>query len=59
MKGAMEVPSTVTVIIIQHTLIRRMKWESAFPISPAYSLKYSSCGLSTELLLQQWRNGGM
>lgn len=51
MKGAMEVPSTVTVIIMQYTLIRRMKWELAFPISPTYSLKYSSRGLSTEVLV--------
>lgn len=66
MKGAMEVPSTVTVLIMQYTLIGRMKWELAFPISPTYSLKYSSRGLSTELLvfllwLQHcsYRSGGM
>lgn len=75
MKGATEVPSTITVIIIQYTLIKRMKCELAFPISPTYSLnfKYSSHGLSpwkhtgtvgvspmaTPLLLQEWRNGGI
>lgn len=48
MKGATEVPSTITVIIIQYTLIKRMKCELAFPISPTYCLnvKYSSHGLS-------------
>lgn len=75
MKGATEVPSTITVIIIQYTLIKRMKCELAFPISPTYSLnfKYSSHGLSpwkhtgtvgvshmaTPPLLQEWRNGGI
>lgn len=75
MKGATEVPSTITVIIIQYTLIKRMKCELAFPISPTYCLnvKYSSHGLSpwkhtgavgvshlaTALLPQEWRNGGI
>lgn len=75
MKGATEVPSTITVIIIQYTLIKRMKCELAFPISPTYCLnvKYSSHGLSpwkhtgavgishlaTTLLPQEWRNGGI
>lgn len=46
MKGATEVPTTITVIIIQYTLIKRMKCELAFPISPTYSLnvEYSSHG---------------
>lgn len=54
MKGATEVPSTITVIIIQYTLIKRMKYELAFPISPTYSLnfKYSSHGPS------QWKHTG-
>lgn len=71
MKGATEVPTTITVIIIQYTLIKRMKCELAFPISPTYSLnvEYSSLGFPpwkhTELLvflvqLQQecWRSRG-
>lgn len=74
MKGATEVPTTITVIIIQYTLIKRMKCELAFPISPTYSLnvKYSSHGLppwkhrgtvgisrtATTVLLRERRSGG-
>lgn len=73
MKGATEVPTTITVIIIQYTLIKRMKCELAFPISPTYSLnvKYSSHGLppwkhrgtvgisrtATTVLLRERRSG--